>query len=936
MLYIQRSTDANRYPFGEHFDDDIQTAQIFDRFLGAYVRVCSFLFQVDAILLSESPSDELYPLPLLSQKHMRALHNIIRFDKAPVFHVLHKEYGTDVREMNIRLQHHFLRASGAQNLLQLADEAFHRLPSQAQNTHAIHTSQILSTLGWTIFELPGVNTYMDRSDFHRGALSFFQKYGGDLQDPSRPIDASVARDLIQHCFTLVGELCQWDDGIATELVDQLLDFGDDNSPTASSATDPISIPSNDYRQDSTCYPSLVANAWKFKILRKYVVRGNMGLRVMSIATMDAALVEIWREFSRLDPSCRHPVMQYLAEFLLRGQIVDYIVSVDSHPQLISRSGNIAGFLIVTHRWSEDQADAIWRTVSTSPDPRVVEATMTMLRGIIGLMKPTDHLYLCTKLHDLPINRYTPDILRFLRDLTGKLRDSVQSIDCDETEHRARPWNVCIRILRDTAPSREADKNLLDLHLDAFDQLMCLSATIPSDEREVIYRDCVQQIAERSVSATGNYRVICFLIQSPYPRDTVFIQENQDLMHTVLEEIPRFVKEEAVAGFYPCQIQALYYRLDLLRLIIGHTGMEIPSDLYKDLWDHTVGDQALSNDARDQAWALLLQGVKLAPDDEFCKQLVTSYIPTIKPEYYTNGLFDFVATYNFPTTRRKVQTEHGDDTVLQIPGASLLWPIILSSPPDKIEDRAASLLAARYVQVVEIEGIMLPEVEKAHVALVEQCMQELRSAIEALPKHSRASLEMEASESENDTKARQTSEVRIQRILLFQKLLLEYVRRKPQFNRGQRSDSKVDTMEIDVPTGDAITVRYQCSNDRQQVTMGPDHTLDDLYRRLCHATGFTKINLFARGQRLKVFEKAAVKLSEIDLGGQVIVQRADGAELSRPLPELTAGSSAFEVAIVKRFDQLFAWMDSDDMTSCLVRVRLAHHLHTANCDSSLTS
>jgi ubiquitin carboxyl-terminal hydrolase 34 len=182
---------------------------------------------------------------------------------------------------------------------------------------------------------------------------------------------------------------------------------------------------------------------------------------------------------------------------------------------------------------------------------------------------------------------------------------------------------------------------------------------------------------------------------------------------------------------------------------------------------------------------------------------------------------------------------------------------------------------------------------------------------------------------------ETSEVRIQRILLFQKLLLEYVRRKPQFNRGQRTDSKVDTMETDVPTGDNITVRYQCGNDRQRVTMATDHTLDDLYRRLCHATGFTKINLFAKGQRLKVFEKAAARLSDIDLGGQVIVQRADGAELSRPLPELAAGSSVFEVAIVKRFDELFSWMDSADTTSCLVRVRPVHCLLTANCDSSST-
>jgi ubiquitin carboxyl-terminal hydrolase 34 len=51
-----------------------------------------------------------------------------------------------------------------------------------------------------------------------------------------------------------------------------------------------------------------------------------------------------------------------------------------------------------------------------------------------------------------------------------------------------------------------------------------------------------------------------------------------------------------------------------------------------------------------------------------------------------------------------------------------------------------------------------------------------------------------------------------------------------------------------------------------------------------------------------------------------VQRADGADLSRPLPEPAAGSSVFETAIVKRFDELFAWMSSADTTSFLVRVQ----------------
>jgi ubiquitin carboxyl-terminal hydrolase 34 len=921
------STEQSRYPFGDQIGDDVEMDHVFDRFLGAYLRICSILLNLDAQILSSQAEETIYPEALLTQKHMRSLHNIIRYEKSPVFHMLHKEYDMDLRELNTGLHKHFLKASGAQNLLVLVDAAFHRVPPNMQNNYATYTSQILSSLGWTIFELPGSNTFIDRSVFHRGILSFFRKYSGDISDPAIPIDAAVARDLITFLSNSIHELCQWDDDIAAELVEQFLDFGDPDSPTALSASDSRAAGKIDYRHDPACFPALAANAWKFKILRRYVIKGNMGLRVMSIATMDTALVEIWREISNVDPSCKHPVMQYLADFLIQGQVVDYIVSVDSHPQLISRSGNIAGFLVIAHRWSDDQADAIWKTVYSSPDPRVVTATMTMLRSIIHLMTASDRLYIVTKLFDLPIDRYTLDILRFARTLTMSLSVNnnimnLRTIDYSGRGPTSRPWNVCIRIVQSTAPSRIADKAMLDLHFEAFDQFRFLADAIMPAERHAIYRKCAQQIADQSDGATGNYRILCLLNQYSYVDDTLFFRENQNLLRSVLNEIPVFVEKEGELGPYVYQTQALHYRLDFLRLAITHHALVVPTDLYQNLWDHVIGSKALSNEARDLAWNLMLQSIKTMPGNEFCKQLVSSYLPSLDPELYTSGFFEFVASYRFPLVRSTIQTDQGEETLLQIPGASLLWSILLSSPAGTIEDRAARLLATRYVKIIEDDGVLLPEVEKAHIALVEQCTQGLRGAIEA------QSMQFEAANATDVTEGaniQPSSQVHVERILLFQKVLLECVRQRPEFNRGQRIDSKVDVMDADVPSGDAIVVRYQCGNDRHVVTMASNHTIDDLYRRLCHATGFTKINLFARGQRLKVFEEVTHKLSEVDLGGQVIVQRAEGADITRPLPESVEGSSIFETAIVKHFDELFSWMDSVNTTSQLVSIRISLRL-----------
>jgi ubiquitin carboxyl-terminal hydrolase 34 len=497
-------------------------------------------------------------------------------------------------------------------------------------------------------------------------------------------------------------------------------------------------------------------------------------------------------------------------------------------------------------------------------------------------------------------------------LTMRITKSTERIDFDERGETARPWNVCVRLIRDTAPCKEADKNLLGLHMEVLEQFRYLAPIIPVYERHAIYRECAQQIAERSTKATGNFKVICMFLHTPHA-DATFWEQNADLMRLVLEEIPTFISKATEDGDYQYRMAALQNRLDLLRINIVHHGMAIPVDLYQNLWEHTIGPCALSNDARDLAWSLFSMAYSKAPHDDFCNQLVSSYIATMDPQFYTPGLFDFVTKFDFPMTRQKFVTEQGHSTILQIPGAELLWRFILFSPPGTIEDRAAHLLASRYVQVADRKDILPSEFENAQVALADQCMQELRNAIASLSRLSQGSAQSKSTV-DTETTARRLTESRISRILLFQKLLLELVRQRPEFNRGRRVDSKVDEMESDVPFGDGILVKYQFGNERQSVTMGSDHTMDDLYRRLCHTTGYTKLNLFARGQRLKMFEGPPIRLSEFDFGGQVIVQKADGAELTRPLPGLAAGSSRFENAIVRHFEQLFAWMDHDDAIS----------------------
>jgi ubiquitin carboxyl-terminal hydrolase 34 len=805
--------------------------------------------------------------------------------------------------MSNRLHTDFLTAKGAQNLLRFADEALRTLSPDSQNTIAQYICQILGTLGWTISRFPDARGGIDPAEYYRGSLLFFRKYTEDLQDPAKVTDASAARELIIHFSLLIQEICQWDEDNAMDLANELLEWQDADLPTVFSLADTQTSGSlGSYRQYPDILPVLVANVWKFKLLRKYIIKGRMELRVMSIVLMDGALVEVYKEYRDMDPPNQHPVLQYLADVLLRGRVVDYIISVDSHPQLISRSGNIAGFLVVTNRWADSQADAIWSTVSHNPDPRVVTATMTMLRNIINLMNPSDHLYLCMKIHDLPIESFTLDILRFLRELTARLLDRHPPVDWTLRDDSARPWNVCVRLLQETAPRNGATKHDLDLHAEADDQLRRLAQLIPGSDRRTISQRCLEYITGNSVSATGSVRVIFILASFG---DVVFLQQDESMVRRVLEEVPSFVKSESQKGSYSCQLPALQYRLELLAFLVCRLCQLVPEDLYVELWDHVIGPHALSNLARDGAWAQLLQATKLSPNNEFCRQLITTYVPTMDPQYYTPGLYEFVVNYNFPITRKMLQIDGEMHSLLQIPGGDLLWSLALSSPQDTIEAHAARELAARYIQIAQSREVTLPEVEVAHVELIERCMRELRSAFETIQKGS--------SERKDD------SRVRFGRILMFQKQMLELVRQKPEFNRARRADSKVGPMDINLPATNAITIRYQFGNDRQSISITPNRTIADLHRSLCQATGCSKINLFAGGRKLDIAQQADVKVIDANLGGQLLVQPIQRSETTQVLHAPVAGHSEFETNLVKHFDEMFNWMDIDVVTSHLVSI-----------------
>ncbi|KAL5390450.1 hypothetical protein PMIN04_005859 [Paraphaeosphaeria minitans] len=919
LRLINRKTSlGDTFPSSHMSEEDIVT-----KFFSSYLRLVVRLTQVDACMFDQWTSEEHCPHLVISQRHIRQIHpimrNLVMGGSLHLFNMMQKEYMSDIDTMEQRILSVYLEAEGPNHLLNLACQAHGKLPLPAQNWMATNVTCIVDFI-ITHLLVPSneqsPNNVFNLPQLCRDALTFFRKYEADLQIPSKVIDTGVARDTITCFYSLLFNICRSDAVLAANLVSEFLDEPDSESPTVASPDDKAGQAT--YLEDSGEYPKLVANAWKFKLLRKYMVKGRMELRVMSIGYMDMALVELWKEYNNTPISTGHPVMQYLADFILHERVVDYIISVDSHPQLISRSGNIVGFLVVTHRYSNTQTDAIWNTISHSSDPRMVSATMTMVRGIYNLMREEAQLYLCSKMYELPIESYTLDILRFLKDLAPKILNRDK--DWSEVNLEARPWNICIRVLQDTSPGRESTKTSNALHYEAADQLRSMVTFISKEERRRLLHECTMHVASRFSTATGNVRVIYILTSHFHYGEQSFFKDNPDVVRDILEEMCAFVENEKDMSFN-AELTALQYRLELLALIMYQACESIPTDLYQSIWDHLIGSHAHTSHRRDMAWSKFLDAVKSKPNNDFCKQLVTVCVPRLDPLYFTSGMFEFVAAYRFPTTRRSVTTQEGTKTLLQIRGAELLWAMILSAPPETIEDRAGKLLASRYLETDLNEGITLDELEEAHVALVEQCMKELLSVYKTLrAETATTSPSADHMDMTIPHVTKQQNEQRFSRTVMFLKLLLGLVRSKPELNRAKRSDSKVEPLDVDIPIGEPMEIKYSCpvTLTKETLVIGSENTLEDLYNRLCQATRCTKLNLFAKGQRLSVMDRPDAKVADLGLGGQqLLVQKAPGAEVSRPMLDPSGSSSMFESTLLSHFDELFACMDADDHISSVV-------------------
>lgn len=671
-------------------------------------------------------------------------------------------------------------------------------------------------------------------------------------------------------------------------------------------------------------PVIVEESWKFRMFRKCFLEGRMEIRIQGVESMQRGLVEIHHLYIQdVHIAQWHPIVLFLSDFIIDNKLIDYLIGVESHPRLIRLAGNIVGFLIVTHRYTEAESDKIWDTVKTSQDPGVVGAVLQMLPNIFTISDYPLLLYFVGKLSEIPLSAWDARMTAYAESLFHSMISKWKGLKQGFID--GSPYHCCIKLIQEASVySSSAFHKRRSIYLFANRMLEVLLRVGPSDQDRLrIYQDCIRHIAGRTALATGSICIINTLLRHDTKMDISTLAKEYGLVGLVITEF-----EHITAQMSPglqdqrCFDECMTARLELLQNIITFSPDSLDADDGWRLWDVTVGSKAPNDVARDSALIMLYNATNsLRKRNPFVNACISEYLPRLAPRFFTRNILYFV---NQVIQHRSFlsQTEHDAESSQPDKAAiDMLWRIALFAPPDTVERKAKELLVSTYLDSPKTQGAPKAAIERMHVEVVERCVRQLTTAASRLKSFTDGT---SSGEDELMVIVASDEEVHSQRLLFSRSLLIlkelfDRIRSHPSYSPVPSTHSQIQS-DVEEINGVPITIRYQpfsggTNRPMKSLQVGDLEKVQDLTQRFGALTGFAKFTVIVGGQKLDLNECCDLTLRETRLHdkGLFLVKKIHGNEI---MPDLTQARvlKPLEAEVMGYFSEFYRFLSLDEAMS----------------------
>ena len=691
--------------------------------------------------------------------------------------------------------------------------------------------------------------------------------------------------------------------------------------------------------------------WKLKLTIAYMTKARMELRLQGVDTMAHQLVQFFNAHRdhphELRVASPHQAMCFVADFMLRAKITEYLFSVESHPQLISRGTNILGFLAVTNKFSRSQAQLVWRAIKDSSDSGFVNASISIFSNLIrGLANFDERVDFIDMILSEPLPPISHTAAGFFIELLQRLREDISSYHYstrdEDDQHYMVPLKLGLKLMRLTSPAKVQTPKHGPLYDHAAEVVGNFGSLAPSEIRKSFFKQCIcslkdspedgAPIAHAIHCVLKNARQMAHRELAGMRLATIFMQDFCNFVATARDAETRFSSQQLALQ--------LTTRLDLIWLLEPEEDVEPSEQLLKRFWSHLVGSDALNNMARDVAWYRMNTiAFTVAMDTGFLERNKELLSPTkIESAFFTSGYLVFLQKRASIQVRVLGASELKDDGSINIPDVDLIWDAILRAPKSVADDNTLHYLISCYLDPSWFLRVTQGAIEQTHVSLVRNLMEKLKHAFQII-RHPRGDA-VNGIDSGTGTimtmQSVEEAELTFARIVKFLKRFLLSIRSVKDF-RPQRTVT-IDMTDEEQPAisrGDSLTIKCEIVRSKQAIvtrllSAGSLDACKHLFTRICLLAAeynVTSLQLFFGGKRCYLKEQSRLTLEDIGLPRtpHMIIREVPGADESRK-DFIIPGEqwrTAFEQELVDNLDALYELLDGTDVATALTRDLLKH-------------
>ncbi|KAF9874053.1 ubiquitin carboxyl-terminal hydrolase [Colletotrichum karsti] len=665
----------------------------------------------------------------------------------------------------------------------------------------------------------------------------------------------------------------------------------------------------------------ISMEWRLGMFAKLITSSQMQLRVMSASVMCSDLISFYKRFSDNEDDkveCAK-FLSHIAEFLLRTRLVDYILGPSCHPEITNESGNIVGFLVVTHFYRNEHTDLLWQTISTTQDPRIAEALLRMTGSITNLFSKEELLYLCQKMHGLPLESFTVAVRNLC---TSTLNSLATKIQLSGESPSLLPLSLCIRLLRESSVYN-SDTHIAypEVHQFAINRFRELAREgLDPEIRRELYADCIRDISAKTPTTLGTLWCLLMASQPAVVNEVRVLATEHNLTSLLIDEFEHAIQQARRAGvpMVLCE-QVNRPRRDLISVILMHEPTTVTSELGPRLWDMLVAHGAACQEDRSAGW-YIVNNISNNPHplsnplgNPFFSVCFTEYLPTVPRDCFCDGTLQFVKKAVLPRVNDINDIILDDDESLSRSGVQQLWRMILDADNLALVEAAIQTLVSDiYIDSKSILAYPHHRACQVHLGLVNRCLKQMEDAAKHLEStndggHVENGEQMAVVETEEQTREQERIFTRSLAVL---RHFLKAHQAKAHFSAP---DLRALTPgSPGVAEGEPAGLKYQSfDGDRQTDIMplevGRQNTAASLLASIRQATGFDNYRIYYRGHPFAPKESEVCRsLEDLEIhDGLILVKREDNGTAAAT--RIKPGASLLEIEILGHFEQLWNYL-----------------------------